>query len=99
MNELVSIIMPSYNTAQYITETIESVLNQTYTNWELIIVDDCSPDNTDQVVKSFLSDGRIRYLKNEKNSGGGTSSSMNERYGRSELLMRSNIGSVPSIGT
>jgi len=73
MNELVSIIMPSYNTAQYITETIESVLNQTYTNWELIIVDDCSPDNTDQVVKSFLSDGRIRYLKNEKNSGAAVS--------------------------
>ena len=73
MNELVSIIMPSYNTAQYITETIESILNQTYTNWELIIVDDCSTDNTDQVVKSFLSDGRIRYLKNEKNSGAAVS--------------------------
>ena len=51
MNDLVSIIMPSYNTAQYIEKTIESVMEQTYTNWELIIVDDCSSDNTE---KSFL---------------------------------------------
>ena len=68
MNELVSIIMPSYNTADYIGETIESVLAQTYLNWELIIVDDCSTDNTDSVVAKFA-DARIRYLKNECNSG------------------------------
>lgn len=73
MNELVSIIMPSYNTARFIGETINSVLSQTYTNWELIIVDDCSTDNTDEVVGSFLSDQRIRYLKNEKNSGAAVS--------------------------
>ena len=65
---LVSIIMPSYNTAPYIRETIQSVLDQTYQNWELIIVDDCSTDNTDEVVAS-IKDDRIRYLKNEKNSG------------------------------
>lgn len=69
MKDLVSIIMPSYNTAKFIDETIESVLKQTYTNWELIIVDDCSTDNTDEVVKKYLSDSRIKYLKNEKNSG------------------------------
>ena len=50
---LVSIIMPSYNTAPYIRETIQSVLDQTYRNWELIIVDDCSTDNTDEVVASI----------------------------------------------
>lgn len=49
--DLVSIIMPSYNTAPYIKETIQSVLDQTYTNWELIIVDDCSTDNTEEVLK------------------------------------------------
>lgn len=70
---LVSIIMPSYNTAQYIEKTIKSVLNQTYTNWELIIVDDCSTDNTDEVVKNYLSDKRIKYLKNEQNSGAAVS--------------------------
>lgn len=66
MNELVSIIMPSYNTADYISESIKSVQAQTYTNWELIIVDDCSTDNTDGVVGAFLGDQRIRYLKNKK---------------------------------
>ena len=61
--------MPSYNTAKYISESIDSVLAQTHTNWELIIVDDCSTDNTDEIVKGYLHDERIRYLKNETNSG------------------------------
>lgn len=65
---LVSIIMPSYNTAPYIKQTIQSVLDQTYINWELIIVDDCSTDNTNEVVDT-IKDCRIHYLKNEKNSG------------------------------
>lgn len=72
MNELVSIIMPSYNTERYIGASIQSVLNQTYKEWELIIVDDCSTDRTDEIVASF-SDPRIRYLKNEKNSGAAVS--------------------------
>lgn len=69
MSRLVSIIMPSYNTGRFIKETIESVLAQTYTNWELIIVDDCSTDNTDEIVGHYLTDERIRYIKNETNSG------------------------------
>lgn len=73
MSDLVSIITPSYNTALYIAETIRSVQAQTYTNWEMIIVDDCSTDNTDEIVAPFLADGRIRYLKNEKNSGAAVS--------------------------
>ncbi len=70
---LVSIIMPSYNTGRFIKETIESVLAQTYTNWELIIVDDCSNDNTDDVVSGYLSDSRIRYIINDINSGAAVS--------------------------
>ena len=67
---LVSIITPSYNTAGFIAETIRSVQSQTYPNWEMIIIDDCSSDNTDEVVKPFLADDkRIKYLKNERNSG------------------------------
>ena len=73
MADLVSIIMPSYNTAPYIAESIQSVLDQTYENWELIIVDDCSTDDTDSVVSSYLSDSRIKYLKNERNSGAAVS--------------------------
>lgn len=73
MNDLVSIIMPSYNTGCFIAETIESVLSQSYSNWELIIVDDCSTDNTDDVVGQYLTDVRIRYIKNEANSGAAVS--------------------------
>lgn len=73
MSDLVSIIMPSYNTAPYIDETIQSVLHQTYKNWELVIVDDCSTDKTDEVVKPYLEDERIRYLKNNNNSGAAVS--------------------------
>ncbi len=71
--DLVSIVMPSYNTSKYIKASIESVINQSYTNWELIIADDCSTDDTDEVIKPYLSDGRIRYLKNNKNSGAAVS--------------------------
>ena len=73
MSDLVSIIMPSFNTAKYITASIASVQKQTYPNWELIIVDDCSTDNTDEIVKPLLTDTRIRYLKNEVNSGAAVS--------------------------
>ncbi len=66
--ELISIIMPSYNTAKYINESIRSVINQTYSNWELIIVDDCSSDNTDEIIKN-INDDRIIYIKNKVNSG------------------------------
>ena len=62
---LVSIIMPSWNTERFIAETIQSVINQTYTNWEMLIVDDCSSDNTDELVASFK-DERIKYFHNEK---------------------------------
>lgn len=65
---LVSIIMPSWNTEKFIAETIQSVIDQTYKNWELIIADDCSTDQTDDIVASFK-DKRIKYMHNEKNSG------------------------------
>lgn len=68
MDDLVSIIMPSYNTADYILKSIESVLMQTYTNWELLIVDDCSSDNTREILDG-ISDERIKVYYNEQNSG------------------------------
>lgn len=66
--DLVSIITPTYNCAKFIGATIESVLNQTYQNFEMIIVDDASKDNTEEVVKSFK-DKRIKYIRLSKNSG------------------------------
>ncbi len=65
---LVSIIMPSWNTAKFIGASIQCVLDQTYQKWELLIVDDCSTDETDKIVASFK-DERIKYFKNEQNSG------------------------------
>lgn len=65
---LVSIVTPTYNCGRYISETIESVLAQTYQNWEMLIVDDCSTDNTKEVVESFT-DPRIHYFCLDRNSG------------------------------
>ncbi len=67
-DKLVSIIMPTYNCAKFIGKTIESVIAQTYENWELIIVDDCSKDNTEEVVSKYK-DNRIKYYRLENNSG------------------------------
>lgn len=70
MDDLISIITPTYNCAQFISETIESVLSQTYKNWEMIIVDDCSTDDTKQIVETYRrNDNRIRYYCLERNSG------------------------------
>lgn len=66
----VSIITPTYNCAKFIVQTIESVLAQSYTDWEMIISDDCSTDNTQEVIKPYLeADSRIKYICNDKNSG------------------------------
>lgn len=65
---LVSICVTAYNHQKYITATIQSVLQQTYDNFELIIVDDCSTDNTAEVIKGFV-DIRISYHRNEQNLG------------------------------
>ncbi|MES2513949.1 MAG: glycosyltransferase [Bacteroidota bacterium] len=65
---LVSILMPSYNCQNYIRQAIDSILNQTYTNFELLIADDCSTDNTKQIIDSY-SDMRIKRFHNEKNLG------------------------------
>lgn len=69
MNPKVSILIPTYNYAHYIGEAIESALNQTYTDFELIIIDDQSKDNTDEVVARYLSDPRVSYHKNKFNLG------------------------------
>ena len=69
-NNLVSIITPSYKSKQFIAQTIESVLNQSYREWEMIIVDDASPDDSNSVIAKYTKkDSRIKLIKLEKNSG------------------------------
>ncbi|RYG48804.1 MAG: glycosyltransferase family 2 protein [Chitinophagaceae bacterium] len=65
----VSVIIPTYNYAHFLDDAIQSVLAQTYTDYELIIVDNASTDNTDEVVARYLSDKRIRYYKHPENIG------------------------------
>ena len=69
---LVSIITPSYNSAPFIAETIESIINQSYPYWELLITDDCSSDNTIEIIQEFIKkDSRIKLFQLNQNSGAG----------------------------
>jgi len=67
---LISIIMPAYNSESFIHESIESVLSQTHKDWELLMGNDCSKDNTPKIVAEYsVKDDRIKLFNNEKNSG------------------------------
>lgn len=68
--DLISIVMPAYNCEKFVKEAINSVINQTYRNWELLVIDDGSVDNTFQIIENMgKKDPRIKPLKNEKNMG------------------------------
>ncbi|GAE35809.1 putative N-acetylgalactosaminyl-diphosphoundecaprenol glucuronosyltransferase [Halalkalibacter akibai JCM 9157] len=70
LKPLVSIVTPVFNAERFVTETIESVLSQTYSNWELILVDDCSSDRSKEIIQSFQEkDQRIKYVCLETNMG------------------------------
>jgi len=72
MKELISIIMPTYNVEKYVGDAIESIINQTFTNWELLITDDCSTDRTREIVRKYISkDSRIILFTLDNNSGAG----------------------------
>jgi teichuronic acid biosynthesis glycosyltransferase TuaG len=72
MSELVSIIIPTYNTEKFIGLTLKSVQNQSYQNWEIILVDDASTDKTVEIIKDFIEkDNRIKFFQVAKNSGNG----------------------------
>lgn len=68
VNELVSIVVPVYNAEAFLDETIKTVLNQTYTDWELLLINDCSKDNSKKVAEKYLSD-KIKWIDMDKNSG------------------------------
>lgn len=86
MNELVSIISPCFNSSKYISYAITSVLNQTYLNWELIIVDDKSTDNSVEIIHKFcVNDKRIKLIELFENSGSASTPrnvAINEAKGR-----------------
>ena len=68
-NPAVSVIVPSYNHARYLRERVESILGQTYQDFELILLDDCSMDESREILRSYASDPRVRMEFNEENSG------------------------------
>ena len=70
MTPQVSIIMPCYNAEHFISDAIESVISQTFSDWELLVVDDCSTDNSADIIRSFCEkDARIQYFKTDSPSG------------------------------
>lgn len=68
---LFSVLMSNFNNGRYISVAIESILSQTYSNWELIVVDDCSNDNSIEILEQYTTDRRIHIYKNEANRGCG----------------------------
>ena len=71
MNDLISVIVPVYNVEKYLNKCIESIVNQTYTNLEIILVDDGSPDNCPNICDEWAKkDSRIKVI-HQRNSGGG----------------------------
>ena len=67
---VISVVMPAYNAERYIAEAIESVIAQSFTNWELVIVDDCSSDHTLKIAQKYEEqDERIQVLHLHKNTG------------------------------
>ncbi len=85
-NDLVSIVIPTYNRQEFLKESIESVLDQTYKNIELIIVDDGSIDNTKAVVENYLSDSRIKYIY-QTNMGISFARNNGIKFSKGEYLM------------
>ncbi|SHE33560.1 Glycosyltransferase involved in cell wall bisynthesis [Fodinibius roseus] len=84
-NPKVSIIVPAYNAEDYIGETIQSVLEQSYENWELLLVDDGSTDRTKEVIQKYLNDPRIKYFY-KKNGGQGSARNLGIKKAGGEYL-------------
>ncbi|REK77828.1 glycosyltransferase family 2 protein [Paenibacillus paeoniae] len=87
MEQLVSIVMPTYNRAKIISGAIESIVRQPYSNWELIVVDDRSIDDTEAVIGEWMHrDARIRYVRNERSKGPGGARNTGMLAARGEYL-------------
>ena len=84
-NKKVSVIIPTYNRATTIIKSINSVLNQTYSNFEIVVVDDNSDDNTKDIIKQ-IQDDRIIYIKNKKNLGAASARNIGIKNATGELI-------------
>ena len=85
--DLVSIITPVYNSENFIADTIESVLNQTYSNWEMILIDDCSKDNSAEIIKKYVKlDRRLKYKRLEQNGGAAVARNNAIKYANGKYL-------------
>lgn len=69
MNEplFFSVVIPTYNRAQFIEKTLESVFEQTYPHYEVIVVDNCSTDNTCELLKPYVDEGKIKFIRHSEN--------------------------------
>jgi glycosyltransferase involved in cell wall biosynthesis len=84
----ISIILPTFNGSKYIREAIDSVLTQTFQDWELIVLDDGSTDNTCKIVNHYLTDKRMRFLKNERNLGQNKTLNLGLKLAKGEYIAR-----------
>ncbi|MFA6410783.1 MAG: glycosyltransferase [Candidatus Buchananbacteria bacterium] len=84
----ISVIMPFYNAQRFLAKAIESILNQTFSDFELILINDASTDNSDQIVKKYLADSRIVYIKNEKNQGIVANLNLGLKSAKAEIIAR-----------
>ena len=84
----ISVIIPLFNAARHIGECLDSLLAQTFTDFELIVVDDCSTDSSPTIVQSYAEKfgGRLKFYSNEKNSGPGASRNKGLMLSRGEYI-------------
>lgn len=85
---LISIIIPSYNRKEFVIQAVESVLNQTYKNIEIIVIDDCSTDGTEKyLMEKYYENSLVQFYKNEKNSGAGFSRKAGYQKSKGEYII------------
>ena len=94
-NPLISILLASYNEQSYIADSIRSIQNQTLENWELIIIDDCSSDETVKIIKNFLKiDNRIKLIINKKDLGLAASLNIALRNAKADYIARADADDI-----
>jgi glycosyltransferase involved in cell wall biosynthesis len=92
----VSIVVPAYNEEMYIQKLIDAILKQTFNDFELIIIDDCSTDKTSKIIKSY-NDDRIKYIRNQINRGVTNSTNIGIKYSKGEYIFFTGADCTPLV--